>query len=957
MLIAREHRLPISKMKFFSKTSRCYLRLLLLAALSFLITAGFHGGLAHQVAAATTDKSITLPINRSTGSLSEGEPPERDLRHLESLVAPPLPAAPPLLKGKTTPTQLTQTSTTADSLLQKGIQLYESAQYAAAINDWEQSLQRFAQTSDTLNQALLLSNLSLAHQHLGQWDQATSTITQSLSLLEPLTNASPSPAYFEILGKALNTQGRLHWGQGDMATALSHWREATAAYQQAGYKPGMLKSLINQAKALQALGSHRQSQTILEKEIGQLLQDNDIDPISTAIGLWNVGNAQRQIGELKLSQMNLQESLGIVQQLGQENLQGSILLDLGNTERALSNSALAIGKQDKADIHKDKALQAYQQIVELKSSAQLQAQLNLLSLLIEDQQWSAAAAQLPDLSSTITQLPPSRTAIYAQLNFAKSLAHIMLAADNSQPRAKAELSSPTWQEIDAILVNAVQQAKELKDPIAESFGLGQRGELYESLKQWPQAQALTEQALWIANENQLLDSLYRWEWQQGRLLKEQGQQVEAIKAYNAAVQTLEGVRKNLLFVDADVQFSFRDNVEPVYRELVELLLRNEDPENPNKDVLVQAIQQIDRLQLSELENFLRCDLTQTSPINQFQADSKTAILYPIILEDRLTVILQLPTGKTLIHSKVDRSEVKATLKTLWQSLSFAGDRTPEVIETAQTVYQWMIAPLEEELAKQPDIETLVFVLDGPLRNIPMGVLHDGQQYLLEKYAIAVAPELELFTPRALSDDIQVFTGGFGEPQQIDGKEFIEIEKLEAELDEISQLAGPQPPLINQNFNREALQAQLSTGDFSAIHIKTHGVFSSDPEETFIVAHQELIQGKDLGDLIQTASLEGQTPIELLVLSACSTATGDSRAVLGLAGIAVRAGARSTVSTLWEAQDDPNTKMMIQFYQTLLQKSPGTSRAEALRQAQLKLMKSGHFAPHIWATYVLVGNWL
>ena len=193
----------------------------------------------------------------------------------------------------------------------------------------------------------------------------------------------------------------------------------------------------------------------------------------------------------------------------------------------------------------------------------------------------------------------------------------------------------------------------------------------------------------------------------------------------------------------------------------------------------------------------------------------------------------------------------------------------------------------------------------------------------------------------------------GKPQQIEERTFLPIEKLSDELDRISELFGPQPPLIDEQFQSETLQQQLTTGDFSGIHIKTHGLFSSNPEETFIVAYEKLIRGRELGSIIQTASLEDEIPLELLVLSACSTATGDSRAILGLAGIAVRAGARSTLSTLWEAQDAPNTELMIQFYEQL--KQSDISRAQALRQAQLSLLDR-YRAPHIWATYVLVGNW-
>ena len=182
---------------------------------------------------------------------------------------------------------------------------------------------------------------------------------------------------------------------------------------------------------------------------------------------------------------------------------------------------------------------------------------------------------------------------------------------------------------------------------------------------------------------------------------------------------------------------------------------------------------------------------------------------------------------------------------------------------------------------------------------------------------------------------------------------LKLKNLEAELIGIGQDVNIiNLPLLEDKFTTENLRRQLGENDFSGIHLKTHGVFSSDPEETFIVAYRELIRGRELGSLIQASS---ETAIELLVLSACSTAQGDNRAVLGLAGIAVHAGVRSAISTLWEAQDAPNTQLMLRFYEEL--STPGMSRAQALRRAQLALLDQGYKAPHIWATYVLVGNWL
>ncbi len=921
-------------MRYLSQQTRHrYRRFVLVVILGFLVTFSVSRFSSSQVMAATANKHISHLANQKSSA--------------------------PTVGRMKTQQYLTAQNTTAESFLQTGIRLYEAEQFAAAIDSWNLALQSYQNTADILTQALLLSNLSLAHQHLGQWSQATTTISQSLDMLEAAADTSAA-AYSETLAKALNTKGRLHWGKGDMEAALNTWRQATAAYRQAGHERGVLLSLINQAKALQALGLHRQSNTIFEEGIAQILQNEALDPTLQATGLWHLGNAQRQVGNLKGSQENLKKSLAMTNTYHLKNLRSGVLLDLGNTERALSNSMGAIGKKDEALVHKQAALDAYEEVAgsTLTSMKQVQAQLNRLSFLIDLEDWSAAQTLWPDLLTKVTQLPSSRTAVYAQLNCAKSLAKIM-GAVNQPPinRHKNQGKTPTWQEIDAILVRAVQQAEALNDPIAKSYGIGQRGELYEAIQQWSQAQALTQEALWLTNETQYLDGRYRWEWQQGRLLKAQGKQDEAIKAYNTAVKTLEQVRQNLLFINAEVQFSFRDNVEPVYRELVELLLRTENSAEPSQENLNKAIQQIDSLQLSELENFLQCDLTQTTSISQFKTDSKTAILYPMLLEDRLTVILQLPEGqKRFAAVDISRAEVEETLQQLRQNLSNARNRTPEVIAAAKEVYQWLIAPLEPALQQQEQVDTLVFVLDGPLRNIPMAVLHDGEDYLIRRYAIAVAPQLELFTPRSLPKNLRAFTGGVGKPQEVEGRTFSKIEKLTEELDEISRLTNTPPPLIDEEFQPETLQAKLSAGEYSVIHIKTHGLFSSDPEETFIVAYEELIRGQELGELIQTASLQGNTPVELLVLSSCSTATGDNRAVLGLAGIAVRSGAHSAVSTLWEAQDEPNTELMIQFYKELQQ--PGASRAQALRKAQLWLIdQKGRRAPHIWATYVLVGNWL
>ncbi|NER52707.1 MAG: CHAT domain-containing protein, partial [Symploca sp. SIO1A3] len=656
----------------------------------------------------------------------------------------------------------------AQSLLQQGIQLYEAEQFSPAITVWQQAAAAFANQGDTFNQSLTLSNLSLAYQRLGQWEKAQKAIDQSLKLLHNLEGTTNSQIYSEILAKTLNTQGRLQWETGQLEQALRTWQRATVNYRQADNQTGIIGSLINQAKALQTLGWSSKAEEKLQTA-HQILQKSGSS--LQAKGFKDLGNALRRLGKLDESRQILAEGWKLAKL---PTAKGAVLLELGNTERALAQRAIAIGKQPKALSHTQAAIEFFQQAFD--TGGQIQASLNQLSLLVETEQWSEVAALLPKIQQSIASLPPSRTAIHARLNFARSLTclhpHLDPEALSCNSRERSEqlgtepsIEPPSWTEIAQILATAAQQAQQLEDLQAQSYALGQLGGLYELTQQWSDAQNLTQQAL--LKVYQTADIRYRWEWQLGRLAKKQGNIKNAIANYKAAVGTLQTVRKDLLTINSDVRFSFRDNVEPLYRGLVDLLLRTEGNSQPPQENLELAIGEIDSLQLAELENFLGCELSQTVQISKDAIDPAAAKIYPIILEDRLAIIFEIPGQEQPLgyrETRVPQKEVEETLRKLRDYLTEPG-YTPKVLEEAEKVYQWLIKPLEPILQKNSQIKTLVFVLDGFLRNIPMGVLYDGERYLIEKeYALAVAPRLKLFTPQPSEQQLKVFTGGVGIPQ-------------------------------------------------------------------------------------------------------------------------------------------------------------------------------------------------
>lgn len=272
------------------------------------------------------------------------------------------------------------------------------------------------------------------------------------------------------------------------------------------------------------------------------------------------------------------------------------------------------------------------------------------------------------------------------------------------------------------------------------------------------------------------------------------------------------------------------------------------------------------------------------------------------------------------------------------------------------LYSWLIQPLENKLIEMK-IKTLVFVLDGSLRNIPMAVLYDHKEekFLIQKYAVALAPGLQLVDPKPLQRrKIYALTAGVSQKREIEGRSFAPLKKVKDELDKIQSAIPKHKRLLNQNFTEENVRSQIKEASYTVVHIATHGEFSSNAEKTFILTWDKLLKVKDFDQLLRLGNSSKSRAIELLVLSACQTAVGDKRAALGLAGIAVRAGARSTLATLWSVDDESTADLMIKFYKQLEDRK--LTKAEALQRAQLDLLSKDEI-PYFWAPYVLVGNWL
>ncbi|MEG4589855.1 CHAT domain-containing protein [Microcoleus sp. MOSTC5] len=835
----------------------------------------------------------------------------------------------------------------AVQLVRQARTLYREERFSEAVPLLQQAAAQFETKGENLDRATALSNLAATYGQLALWEEAEKAVNSSLSAVRTQPQTSEQQ---RILAETLNIQGQLQLERGQTQGAIDIWTQAAKIFEQIDSKNQLFQVQINQSRAWEILGLYPRACKML---LASFKLENQTCEVSTAgletlknqpVSLEQVraihalGRVLRVLGQLERSEDLLSAGLEAAQKLGARPEEAAIYLNLGNTVRAKSNKPGLTPKQ-RADFER-LALEYYARSTEAmpeRSLLQIQAKLNQLSLLVDRKNWSEAQALWRSIEPQAAQFGSNRAGLYAQINLAQSLMKL----------AQSPAETLSLSDIDKMLDRSVEPAKSLGDQRILAYILAAKGKLSEIQNQYQKAENLTIEALSLAPGFQSPDIAYQLFWQLGRIRKGQGNTEGAIDQYTQAVNILSSLRGDLVTVNPEVQFSFRESAEPVYRELVGLLLQEE---SPSQAKLKLARQTVESLQLAELDNFFRDACADAKPKSIEEIDPTAAVIYPIILSDRLEVILSIP-GKplrryTTVKSQAELETAFRRAKNVIRPAAFPRDRRQPV----EQVYDWLIRPAEADLTAA-GIKTLVFVLDGYLRNLPMAVLHDGEKFLVEKYSIALAPGLQLLAPKPLNKvKLRVLTAALSEARQ-------GFSALPGVKEEVEQIAAEMPAssLLNEDFVSGRLHDRIKAVSYPIVHLATHGQFSSNAADTFIVTWDQKVNVKEFDRLLRARTGEKQQPIELLVLSACETASGDNRAALGLAGAAIRSGARSTAATLWQVNDESTAIFMTEFYRQLA--SSKTSKAEALRNAQLTLLKNKQYQnPYFWAPFVLVGNW-
>jgi filamentous hemagglutinin family protein len=339
--------------------------------------------------------------------------------------------------------------------------------------------------------------------------------------------------------------------------------------------------------------------------------------------------------------------------------------------------------------------------------------------------------------------------------------------------------------------------------------------------------------------------------------------------------------------------------------------------------------------------------------------------------DRLELILITSQGNPIRRStNATRAQVLSMAKEFRYKITDPTDRIAS-LAPAQKMYQWLVTPIEADL-QQLNIKNLAYIMDAGLRSIPLAALHDGKQFIIERYSVGLMPSLSL-TDTRYSDVRNSSVLAMGMEKFVDQSP---LPSVPVELSVITDQLWSGKSFLNDTFTLSNLQAARDSKPYGIIHLATHAQYlPGEPEKSYLQLWDTQLR---LAQLRQMGL--HKPPVELLVLSACRTALGDEQNELGFAGLAAQAGAKSVLASLWYVSDEGTLALMTEFYEQLKQVP---LKAEALRLAQLAMLRGevrlqggklvtnrGSFAlppelaalgdidltrPSNWSAFTLIGN--
>ena len=722
-------------------------------------------------------------------------------------------------------------------------------------------------------------------------------------------------------GDSFNNLGLVYNNFGQYQKAIEYYQQSLAIKKQIGDLNGEGTSLDSLGEAYNSLGQYQKAIDYLQKQLAIAKQIGDLNGETGSLN--NLGIAYNFLRQYQKASGFYQKSLAIAKQIGDRNGEGNSLGNLGIAYFLLGQY--------------QNAIEFYQQQLAITKQ-------------IGDR--NGEGYSLNNLAVTFKDLNQTALAIifYKQaVNTFETIRKDIRGLSKDEQKSYADRVAKSYRQladfllkqeriIEALQVLDLLKVQELQDFLKDVKGNEKTALGVEML---PQEQNLINQYNNIQNRTiQLGTELTDLRKLPNRTTTQQQRLTE--------IEQIE---------------------EQVNQQLIALL------QSDSTKTLITQLQQTAAKQNLTLPSYK--DLSERIQ----RIGQGTALFYPLILSDRIELVIFIP-NQPLIHRSIaiNQKDLEIEIKNFRDQLQ---NRDPKIETTAQKLYKYLLEPIDADL-KAAKIQTIVYAPDGQLRYVPLAALHDGKQWIVERYLINNVTAVSLTNLDPSSDrDSRVLAGAFENGNfsfNINDKAF-SFSGLPFAGKEVDTLANTIPnttKLLDKEFSRAAILPNLKTNNI--IHLATHAAFvEGTPEDSFILMGN--------GDRINLREIDqwDLPNVNLIVLSACQTAVGGNLGngieILGFGYQLQRAKVRAAIASLWTVSDGGTQKLMEAFYIAL--KKSKVSHAEALRQAQVALITGNYEAlgeprgqfvievrpiktpaaptkishPYYWAPFILIGNGL
>lgn len=817
---------------------------------------------------------------------------------------------------------------------EQGGQMVNRGQYREALEKFQQLLvinRKLGGDGAKEAEGLTLSRIGLVYTNLGEYELALDSYKQALAI--------PPPYFTWNRGAMLFNAGKLYQALGQYELALKFYQEALEIARkpvllvfdsrgQIGDIGGEVRSLNAIGGIHSKLGKYELALKFYQEALAVLrtIDNKTYKKNLEGVTLHNIGFVYLKQEKYELALKFLQEALTIFKPLGYKQSEGLMLNSIGKVYYDLGKYELAWDFYQQSLVIAQKFGDKANQGNVLKNIGYLLEKQKQPELAIVFFKQSVNARE--SIRNNIKGLPQEFQQSYTE-TIAEDYRHLadLLLQQNRILEAQRVLDLLKVQELEDYLRN-VRGSNNTAQGVAER---PQERQFREG------TEAILNQAIALGKELAQLET------------------IPVANRTESQTQRIVELRK----IEQQINKQFNEFlVSPQVQELTTQLKQNTQGQTVDLEAYATTLQ---------------------DNLKKLQQDA--VIIYPFVLPDRLELVLITPYTPPLRRTVAVKSEELNRVIVEFRSALEMPNSDATI--PAKKLYDWLIKPLENDLA-QAKTKTIIYAPDGQLRYIPLAALHDGNQWLIQRFGVnnITAVSLTDLNTKAQSQ-LNVLAAAFTQGNydfNIDGQRFnfSGLPYAGREVESLGQTVPNTKKLIDQEFNQDIV---LQMNDYSVVHLATHAAFVvGKPEESFILF------GNGSRATLRDVKKWRLPNVDLVVLSACETGLGDKlgdgREILGFGYQMQQTSARAAIASLWKVSDGGTQALMDAFY-TALQNNK-TTKTEALRQAQIALITGDYKAlggqrglaveerirnslpsrisdrlshPYYWAPFILIGNGL